>query len=240
MNSAVKDVNVEIDSEAYLDNVVWASLDGAHAKYAQRHEGALKYRPEFAPFGAAQDYSEASVSRIAAMLGAKDRLALFTTRKPELPEGLEITRDALMIQMIQSRECDPPGDPRIVKLELDDAPSMLRLVALTEPGPFASRTNELGNFFGIREGGQLVAMAGERMIAGKYVEVSAVCTHPEFRGRGLGKALMQHVAASIQRRGAVPILHVFATNLAAIGLYREMGFRNGRGMWLTAVMGKGD
>ncbi|SAL75472.1 GCN5-related N-acetyltransferase [Caballeronia choica] len=59
---------------------------------------------------------------------------------------------------------------------------MLRLAEITEPGPFNSRTNELGYFFGIREGGQLVAMAGERLTAGKYVEISAVCTHQEWPG----------------------------------------------------------
>lgn len=227
---------VEIASEAYLDNVVWASLGGAHSALAQRNGGALRYRPEFAPFGAAQDYTETSVSQIAGMLVADERLALFTMMKPALPAGYDIVRAASAIQMVASREFRAAGDPNIVRLGSKDAESMLRLAQLTEPGPFSIRTHEMGNFFGIKDGERLVAMAGERMIAGDYVEVSAVCTHPEWRGRGLGKLLMEHVGESIQQRGKVPLLHVFTNNASAIGLYRELGFRNARTFFLTALM----
>jgi hypothetical protein len=63
---------------------------------------------------------------------------------------------------------------------------MLELVRLTEPGPFAARTHRLGRYIGLRRGGKLVAMAGERMRLDGFTEISAVCTHPDARGQGLG------------------------------------------------------
>jgi predicted GNAT family acetyltransferase len=113
---------------------------------------------------------------------------------------------------------------------------MLRLVEITDPGPFKERTREMGRFIGVREAGQLVAMAGERMVAGKYVELSAVCTHPDWRGRGLAGTLMQHLSAGIQRRGQIPLLHVFATNTSAIRMYSKVGFQKARSLILTAIV----
>ena len=97
-------------------------------------------------------------------------------------------------------------------------------VTLTRPGPFRRRSNILGDFWGVRENGRLIAMAGERFKLDGYTEVSAVCTHPVARGRGLGAALSCHVAASILDRGERPILHAFASNENAIRLYARHGF----------------
>jgi predicted GNAT family acetyltransferase len=95
---------------------------------------------------------------------------------------------------------------------------------LTQPGPFRSRTNELGNYLGIREAGRLVAMAGERMWIGDCREVSAICTHPDARGRGYARALMARVVNRMLRAGQTPLLHVYSTNSRAIDVYRALGF----------------
>ena len=47
---------------------------------------------------------------------------------------------------------------------------MLALVAATAPGPFGRRTPLLGRYLGIRDGGRLVAMAGERLRVPGHVE----------------------------------------------------------------------
>jgi hypothetical protein len=112
---------------------------------------------------------------------------------------------------------------------------MRALAALTEPGPFSTRTHELGDFFGIRRDGRLAAMAGERMRPEGFCEVSAVCTHPDHRGRGYGAALTRHVAGRIVARGEVPFLHVMATNTGAIGLYETLGFAFRRALALTVL-----
>ncbi|WP_207004518.1 GNAT family N-acetyltransferase [Trinickia mobilis] len=235
-NAGAAGASVEIESDEYLSNVVWASLSEARPDHVERNKDGARYRPEFAPFGAAQDYSEESVAQIASMLQPAQRLALFTMGKPEIPPGYDVVREATAYQMIAEEKFVKSSDARIVRLGTNDVPEMLRLVKLTAPGPFNTRTNELGYFIGVREEGQLVAMAGERMTAGKYVEVSAVCTHPNWRGKRLGRLMMEHLSATIQQRDRVPFLHVFETNTSAVRLYRELGFRVARTLLLTAMV----
>jgi predicted GNAT family acetyltransferase len=137
--------------------------------------------------------------------------------------------------MVGGKEFIPSDDERIAVLGRSDIPDMFRLVQLTDPGPFAARTAEMGRFIGIREDGELVAMAGERMAAGRYIEVSAVCTHPGYRGRGLAGVLVRHLSADMQRRGKTPFLHVVSTNTSAMRLYEELGFRKARSLYLTVI-----
>ncbi|MEI9963878.1 MAG: GNAT family N-acetyltransferase [Caulobacteraceae bacterium] len=102
---------------------------------------------------------------------------------------------------------------------------MLALATLTQPGPFFARTHQLGDFIGVKQEGRLVAMAGERMRPTGFTEVSGVCTHPDWRGRGYAAGLMRLVAARILARGETPFLHVYASNTGAIALYEALGFR---------------
>ncbi|MGF6875040.1 GNAT family N-acetyltransferase [Paraburkholderia sp. MM5477-R1] len=236
MQSSRIDAASEIGTEEYLANPVWIALSEAPPAFIERREGGARYRPEFAPFGAAQNYTAQSVSQVAAMLQPGQRLSFFTAAKPDLPPGFEVVREAVANQMVAANRFTVSSDERIMRLGVYDTPDMLRLAEMTEPGPFNARTNELGHFFGVRESGQLVAMAGERMTAGKYVEISAVCTHPEWRGRGLGRLLMEHLAATIQERDRIPFLHVFTNNVSAVRLYRELGFRIARTLQLTAIV----
>ena len=101
---------------------------------------------------------------------------------------------------------------------------MLALAQLTEPGPFLPRTHTMGRFMGIRINGRLAAMAGERMRFPGFTEVSGVCTHPDFRGRGLARRLSSIVAHAIQLRHEQPFLHAWTTNYAAVSLYERLGF----------------
>ena len=67
-------------------------------------------------------------------------------------------------------------------------------------------------------------MAGERMRVQGFTEVSAVCTHPDFLGRGYAGALMTILMDQIRSRGEVPFLHVREENARAIALYERLGF----------------
>jgi predicted GNAT family acetyltransferase len=112
---------------------------------------------------------------------------------------------------------------------------MMALTELTKPGPFGPRTHELGTFLGIRIGGKLVAMAGERMKPGNYTEMTAICVHPDHRGRGYAQMLLGAVARQISARGEIPFLHVFADNSSAIALYQRQGMEIRRQLQVTVL-----
>lgn len=127
------------------------------------------------------------------------------------------------------------SDERVQRLTRDDAAEMLALALVTKPGPFTLEALSLGDFWGVKIEGRLAAMAGERMKQPGYTELSGVCSHPEFRGGGLGRLLSLFVANRIAARGEVPYLHAYASNTTAIGLYESIGFRL-RSMMNVAVV----
>jgi predicted GNAT family acetyltransferase len=117
-------------------------------------------------------------------------------------------------------------EPALRLLGPDDVGEVLALVELTRPGPFAERTMEMGRYWGhLDEHDRLLALAGERLHLDGYTEISAVCTHPDARGRGLASALTRQVALGILERGETPFLHVAVTNDAARLVYERLGFR---------------
>ena len=158
---------------------------------------------------------------------------------PDVPAGFKVVLADTGEQMIGSPADSPLRDAEIVTLGAGDVPAMVALTELTKPGPFALRTHELGTFLGIRAGGELVAMTGERMKPGKFVEMTAVCVHPEYRGRGYAQALLAAVARRIEARGEIPFLHVFSNNTSAIALYQRQGMRIRRRLYVTAFMKEG-
>ena len=132
-----------------------------------------------------------------------------------------------MLQMVASR-APTIADVSTVALTPADAPAMLDLVAATQPGPFGRRTPLLGQYLGIHHDGRLVAMAGERLRLPGYVELSAICVHPEARGRGHAAALTGALMRRAVADGLVPFLHVRPENEAAVELYRRLGFATRR------------
>jgi predicted GNAT family acetyltransferase len=130
--------------------------------------------------------------------------------------------------------------PEMATLGAADVPEMMALVELTKPGPFGTRTHELGHFLGIRIDGRLAAMTGERMRPGNYTEMTAVCVHPDFRGRGYAQALLAAVSRGIVARGEIPFLHVFSENHSAIALYKCQGMTIRRRIHVTVLGRTGD
>ena len=127
------------------------------------------------------------------------------------------------------------SDPELVELGLADSPEMLALATLTKPGPFGTRTHELGAYVGIRCEGKLVAMAGVRLKVPGYTEVSAVCTHPNHIGKGYARLLMTEIMRRIRERGETPMLHVRQDNARAVGLYERLGFRTRKQMHFAVL-----
>jgi predicted GNAT family acetyltransferase len=93
----------------------------------------------------------------------------------------------------------------------------------------------MGTYLGLRHEGALIAMAGERMRPPGWTEISAVCTDPAFRGRGLATRLIRAVAHGIRARGERAFLHAGVTNTGAIRLYESIGFELRRRPTFRAV-----
>lgn len=145
------------------------------------------------------------------------------------PEGWIIEEESTMFKMIWDAQAPAPDDlPDPVRLAAPHAAQALELAELTHPGPFGLRTIELGEYLGFYEGQRLIAMAGERLHAGNLREISGVCTHPDFLGRGLARRLMLRLIRRQLQRGETPVLHVMCDNDRAHGLYQRMGFRDHR------------
>ncbi|MDE3188442.1 MAG: GNAT family N-acetyltransferase [Acidobacteriota bacterium] len=212
-----------------LDNPIWAALTTEHSMLALGGTLAKRYPAEIGPLSAMADQSAASYEALRVLAGPGGVLVLFLAEPPLPPPGWTLVRGGQLSQMICLHpECvlhvpDPTGF-ELRCLTAADIPAMLELTELTEPGPFRQRTIELGAFWGIFDSGRLLAMTGQRLHLPGFVEVSAVCTHPDARGRGYARVLMSRVLADIRRSGEAPFLHVLPENGAAIRVYERLGF----------------
>ena len=207
-----------------LDRPAWSALTTRHAALSEGGNLARRYDPTIVPFAASRDGSKKSLKALGELAGPEESLVFVQADEIVLPRGFVATLTATGVQMILKRTPPRVSDERIEPLTNADAPAMLELATLTRPGPFTLRAQALGEFFGVKMDGRLIAMAGERMKADGFTEVSGVCTHPDFQGGGLGKLLSIFVTHRILERGETPFLHAFATNKPAIGLYESIGF----------------
>ncbi|MEU3483820.1 GNAT family N-acetyltransferase [Streptomyces sp. NPDC033754] len=230
-----------------LDNPAWASLSGPHAAFAEQAAGlrtgpfpsrAALYPSDVAPFAALADPADPDSWADLRRLLADGGIATLSGA-PAPPDGWETVGTVLGVQLVDTSLRAEPA-PEAVRLGPGDVPEILALIELTKPGPFLPRTVELGTYLGIRHQGRLIAMAGERLRPPGWTEISAVCTHPEHRGRGLATRLVRAVAAGIRERGDVPFLHTSAGNTTAIRLYESIGFTLRRRPSFTAVRVPGD
>jgi predicted GNAT family acetyltransferase len=208
-----------------LDRPVWASLTTHHASVSEGNALARRFVRDVNLFASSRDATPEALAALAELVRPRESVFLLEVPEIVIPPGLAEARAAKGVQMVATRSV-PTEAPRsdIVRLTDADAPEMLALARLTEPGPFLPRTHTMGVFLGIWIEGRLAAMAGERMRFPGYTEVSGVCTHPDFRGRGLARRLSAAVLTSIGARGDQAFLHAWKTNHAAITLYETLGF----------------
>jgi ribosomal protein S18 acetylase RimI-like enzyme len=208
-----------------LDRPAWSALTSVHADLAEGNNLALRYPPSIVPFAAAIDTQPKSLTALSNLLGEGEALAIFEAGPLTIPAELTVLVESKGVQMVAQQPHEQIIDSRIAPLTEADAADMLELALLTKPGPFTLRAQMLGTFWGVKVDDRLVAMAGQRMRQPGYAELSGLCTHPDFQGRGLGKLLFRYVAGEISARGDTVYLHAYASNTQAIALYQTLGFR---------------
>jgi len=208
-----------------LDNVMWHALSTSQAEWSRGGVLARRYRPEFARFAGLPATAPANFEALAADMESDEIVALSDPDDVEPGPWFEVVERRNLVQMIGAVSGDVRQPERFRPLGPPDVPRMTALVQLTAPGPWFERTAELGRFVGTEIDGQLVAMAGERMRVPGHTEMSAICCHPDWRGRGLPTDLTRVVSQAIVARGETPFLHVIAENAPAIALYEKLGLR---------------
>jgi ribosomal protein S18 acetylase RimI-like enzyme len=218
-----------------LDNPIWQSLTTTHAGFAKTCKSARKFIPEVSILAGFPQPSPENYESLASLLNPGEPVGLFLQDPPDLPSAWTILNAGPLLQMVYdtpssgAKEFPSEGvgatEPEFIRLTQADVPEMLALTELTKPGPFGTRTHEMGDYFGIRSAGALAAMAGERLRIPGYTEISAVCTHPDYLGKGYASALLEMLMERICSRGELPFLHVRSTNVRAIQVYERLGFR---------------
>lgn len=212
-----------------LDNPIWESLISRHGSLALRTGDVARYPPEFAPFlGVAADGVDAAAA-LEALVPPGDTVLLLG-KAPVVSGHWQIDHLAVLAQMVCPAPIAAADGPEIIALSEVHRADVLALTALVYPHYFRPRTMDLGRYFGIYEEGRLAAMVGERMGMDAWQEISAVCTHPDFNGRGLARRLMAYLSNDNHARGRTPFLHVSPDNHRAIGLYERNGYRLRRGI----------
>ena len=205
-----------------LENPIWAALDSAQRHFSIPTGAARRYPAAVAPFIAVAEKGVALTS--ADLEGVGDGY-YFLGAMPALPQGWSLQPLSGVLQMVWEGGQVAAPDAAMIRVLAADDPAMVELTNIAFPGYFRPRTGEMGKYAGIHdEGGRLVALSGERMDLGKLREVSAVCTHPGFTGRGYARKLVEFIMHGMQQQGVCPMLHVGAANARAQALYRSMGY----------------
>jgi GNAT superfamily N-acetyltransferase len=216
-----------------FDNIIWDCLSGSQRALSLGNDRIRRYAPGFPLIMAFCDLARPPLHEIAAHCPAGEHLYCCGWNGP-MPAGWHLEVDAAVAVMSWQGGV-PAADSRVVRLGAEHVPAMMELFAIAKPGPFAMRAMEIGEWYGVFEEGRLVALAGERMHAGEWREVSGVCTLPDRQGRGYARRVTERVIASQAARGLKTFLHVFPGNTRAIELYKRMGFVTEREMPLRVI-----
>lgn len=205
-----------------LDNPVWFSLTETHQTKCIEYDGLKFYNPYYCPFGGFRNIDSTEnglrqYSNISANF-------FIVGQQPNFNNSLIFNKELVCNQMVLENGIHMEMDDEIVELNIDHKEDLFNLVNLVQPDYFKSRTSELGQYYGIYRDSLLVAVTGERMKMNSFTEVSAVVTHPEYKGKGFAKKLVAYTTNKIFLQNKIPYLHVAEKNLAAISLYQKLGF----------------
>ncbi|BAU55765.1 GNAT family N-acetyltransferase [Mucilaginibacter gotjawali] len=208
-----------------LDNPAWNALISGNKHLSFGNDSVRYFDKEVSPFAAFKENTDESFLLLHKILPHSGPVLFVSPVEVKIPDAWKVLREIGGLQMVYDKE-GPLSEtsPEVVSLNGEHVTQMLALTQLTNPGPFASRTIAFGHYNGIFEDDKLVAMAGQRLHPFNYTEVSAVCTHPDYTGKGYARLLLLAQIARMKAASNVPFLHVRDSNERAIKVYEDLGF----------------
>jgi len=207
-----------------LDNPAWNALTTGNCSLANGNNDVKYFSNEVSPFVGFKTNNDESFKTLYELLPHSGPIGFISAMQVDIPAQWDILQTIKCFQMVFEGSATSTLDANIVSLSEEHVGQMLALTKLTNPGPFAEKTINFGHYRGIFEGDRLAAMAGQRLHAGNYAEISAVCTHPDFLGRGYARQLLMHHVNRIQAASNIPYLHVRHDNHRAVSVYESLGF----------------
>ena len=219
-----------------LDNPVWHALISGNQQLAHGTERVKFFADDVSPFVGFESPDRLAFEVLRALVPAGRRLGVMSPVALLIPPQWQVLRRISVLQMVQAHPATAPlTEPALVTLGPEHVPAMLALTKRLNPGPFFSNTIAFGHYKGVFVGDELVAMAGQRLHAALFAEISAVCTHPDYTGRGYASQLLHSQAQRIWGGGGHPFLHVRTDNAMAISVYRALGFMVRREMSICTM-----
>ncbi|WP_426670158.1 GNAT family N-acetyltransferase [Mucilaginibacter sp. McL0603] len=223
--------------EHVLDNPAWNALISGNSNLSFGNEPVKYFDKDVSPFAAFRENSAENFQTLYELIPEGRVLLFISPVEMEIPfpwKVLNCIKGRQMVCDIQTEQSELPL--KLIPLTDEHIPQMLALTKLTNPGPFASRTIDFGHYQGIFDGDKLVAMAGQRLHIFNYAEISAVCTHPDYLGRGYAKQLLIHQINRIKTASEIPFLHVRCDNDRAIKVYESLGFSTRREIYFYVIL----
>ena len=117
----------------------------------------------------------------------------------------------------------------VVKLGLTNLEAIQGLLSgmPDQPDSFVPAQLQMGPFYGLYEGDELVSMAGVHILShwANVAAIGNVFTRPDWRGRGLATKVTAAVIENIVSQGIeTVVLNVGMDNHPALACYRKLGF----------------
>lgn len=219
-----------------LDNPAWHALISGNQLLAYGSGPVRYFWNDVSPFAALRTNSNDEFRALHEMFPFETPIAIVSpTEITWSSQWTDIQSVAVWQMVCKHTPAVPAGQATVVSLGAADIPQMLALTKLTKPGPFEQNTIQFGHYEGVYHGDRLVAMVGQRMNPRPYTEISAVCTHPDFLGRGLARLLTWRQINRIRSVGETPFLHVKADNERAIKVYADLGFEKRKEIFIYFV-----
>jgi ribosomal protein S18 acetylase RimI-like enzyme len=214
-----------------LHNPVYHALLSGDKHLSFGNDKVKFFNEEVSPFaGFEQDY-EKGFDDLYELLPVGRKILYAIPALITQPAGWQIQHEIKGLQFIYEGNIDSKTEfPNIISLSEIHVEQMVQLAKLTKPGPFGSGTINFGSYFGIFDKEKLAAMTGQRLHVENCTEISAVCTHPDYAGKGYAYTLLQHQLQLILQQNQQPFLHVRDDNQRAIALYQRLGFTISRSM----------